>query len=77
MSNLVLSRKAGEEIVIGTDIRIRVLEIRGDKARIAIEAPRNVAVHRKEIAEAIAADNRKPSDPLLAPDHPDFGKDYA
>ena len=47
---LVLSRKEGEEIVIpALDVTIRLLEIRGDKARIGIEAPQHIAVHRLEV----------------------------
>ena len=56
---LVLSRKKNEEIIIGGNIRVVVVEIRGDKVRLGIEAPRDVSVHRKEIAEAIAAANRE------------------
>jgi carbon storage regulator len=48
---LVLSRKVGEEIVIGNDIRIKVLEIRGGKARIGIVAPEDIVVDRQEIHE--------------------------
>ena len=46
---LVLSRKTGERIVIADNIFIEVVEIRGDKARIGIVAPRDVPVHREEI----------------------------
>ncbi len=52
-SMLVLSRKTGEMIEIGGNITIVVTEIRGDKVRIAIDAPRDVTVHRKEVADAI------------------------
>jgi carbon storage regulator len=48
---LVLSRKAGEEVVIGNDIRIKVVEIQGGKVRIGIVAPEEVAVDRQEIHE--------------------------
>jgi carbon storage regulator len=50
---LVLSRKKDESILIGDNIKIMVLEIRGDKVRIGIEAPRETAVHRQEVFEAI------------------------
>lgn len=50
---LVLSRKKDEAIVIGDNIRIVIVEVRGDKVRIGIEAPKDVSVHRKEIYEAI------------------------
>lgn len=50
---LVLSRKKLESIQIRDDIVITVLDIRGDKVRIGIEAPADVIVHRQEVAEAI------------------------
>ena len=50
---LVLSRKKGESIVIGDDIVVTIVEVRGDKIRLGIEAPRDVPVHRKEIRDAI------------------------
>lgn len=50
---LVLSRKKGESIVIGDDIVLTIVEVRGDKIRLGIEAPREVPVHRKEIRDAI------------------------
>ena len=52
---LVLSRKLSEEIIIGGIVRVMVIEIRGDKVRLGIDAPKEVTVHRKEVAEAIAA----------------------
>lgn len=50
---LVLSRKKNESIVIDDRIVLTVVEIRGDKVRLGIEAPREVPVHRKEIYDAI------------------------
>jgi carbon storage regulator len=50
---LVLSRKKDEKIVIGDNITIMVIEIRGDKIRLGIDAPRDVTVHREEVYEAI------------------------
>jgi carbon storage regulator len=50
---LVLSRKKNESIVINNDIVITVVEIRGDKVRLGIEAPKDVPVHRQEVYEAI------------------------
>lgn len=52
---LVLSRKASEAIVINNEITLMVVEIRGDKVRLGIEAPKHVPVHRKEVHDAIAA----------------------
>jgi len=56
---LVLSRNKGEQIVIGSNILITVIEVRGDRVRIGIEAPRDVTVHRKEVADAIAREKPK------------------
>jgi|TARA_B100000809_G_scaffold194184_1_gene193338 carbon storage regulator len=50
---LVLSRKRDERIMIGDEISLLVVDIRGDKVRLGIEAPKDVAVHRKEVYEAI------------------------
>jgi carbon storage regulator len=50
---LVLSRKKNESIVIDNDIKIVVVEIRGDKVRLGVEAPREVPVHRREVYDAI------------------------
>jgi carbon storage regulator len=50
---LVLSRKKNESIVINNDITIVVVEIRGDKVRLGVEAPKEVPVHRQEVYEAI------------------------
>lgn len=52
-SMLVLSRKKNESIVINDDITIVVVEIRGDKVRLGVEAPKEVPVHRREVYEAI------------------------
>ena len=54
---LVLSRRKDESIFIGDDIEIFIVEIRGDKVRLGISAPRNVPVHRHEVYEAILRDN--------------------
>ena len=51
---LVLSRKKDESIVINNDITIVVVEIRGDKVRLGVEAPKEVPVHRREVYDAIA-----------------------
>ena len=56
---LVLSRQRDETIMIGDDIEITVVDIRGDKVRVGINAPSRVAVHRKEVYEAIRAENER------------------
>jgi len=50
---LVLSRKKNESIIINDNIVVRVIEIRGDKVRLGIEAPKDMPVHRHEVYEAI------------------------
>jgi carbon storage regulator len=54
---LVLSRKKNESIVINNDITIVVVEIRGDKVRLGVEAPKEVPVHRREVYDAIQRNN--------------------
>jgi carbon storage regulator len=54
---LVLSRKKNESIVINDDITIVVVEIRGDKVRLGVEAPKHVPVHRREVQDAIDRQN--------------------
>ena len=50
---IVIPRKSGEGIVIGEDIILRVIEVRGDKVRLGIEVPADASVHRREVYEAI------------------------
>lgn len=54
---LVLSRQRDESIIIGEHIVITVVDIRGDKVRLGIEAPKEVPVHRKEVYDAIQREN--------------------
>jgi len=58
---LVLSRKKNESIVINDSIVITVVEIRGDKVRLGIEAPREVPIHRSEVHAAIVAQANAPA----------------
>ena len=55
---LVLSRKKNESIVINDDIVITIVEIRGDKVRLGIEAPRDIPVHRREVLDAILREQK-------------------
>lgn len=57
---LVLSRKKNESIVINNDITIVVVEIRGDKVRLGVEAPKEVPVHRREVYDAIKRSESEP-----------------
>ena len=58
---LVLSRKKNESIIINDDITIVVVEIRGDKVRLGVEAPKEVPVHRNEVYEAIRRNQQQAS----------------
>lgn len=56
---LVLSRKKDEEIIIGDNIRLVVIEICGDKVRLGIDAPKEISVHRLEVYEAIKLEEKE------------------
>ena len=56
---LVLSRHRDESIMIGDDVVITVVDIRGDKVRLGIDAPQHIPVHRQEVYEAIKRENEK------------------
>lgn len=64
---LVLARKAGEKILIGSDIEVEVLEVRGDAVKLGISAPREVPVWRGELAQAVADANREALRPSALP----------
>src|SRR6202035_2976626 len=55
---LVLSRQRDETIMIGDDVEVTVVDIRGDKVRLGINAPKTIPVHRKEIYDQIRRENR-------------------
>jgi carbon storage regulator len=55
---LILSRKINEKIMIGDDVSVSIIEIRGDQARIGVDAPKNVKVYRQEVFDAIRAENK-------------------
>jgi carbon storage regulator len=56
---LVLSRQRDESIIIGDNVVVTIVDVRGDKVRLGIDAPREVSVHRREIYEAIQRENRQ------------------
>ena len=60
---LVLSRRVGESIVVGDDVTVTVLEVRGDVVRIGINAPRSIAVHREELLRELEAANKESASP--------------
>jgi len=68
---LVLSRHRDESIVIGDDIVITIVDIRGDKVRLGIDAPSDIPVHRQEVYDAMRRENRKaaqqPATPIKPP----------
>lgn len=60
---LVLSRRVGESVVVGDDVTITILEVRGDVVRVGIDAPRSVSVHRAELLAEVAASNQESAVP--------------
>ncbi|XVU24961.1 carbon storage regulator CsrA [Actinoplanes sp. CA-054009] len=60
---LVLTRRAGESVMIGDDVIITVLEARGDVIRLGIQAPRDVQVHREEVYRELRAANQEAASP--------------
>jgi carbon storage regulator len=70
---LVLSRHRDESIMIGDDVVVTIVDIRGDKVRLGIEAPQDIPVHRQEVYEAIQRENRKANE-VNPMDTRDLGK---
>ena len=63
---LVLSRQRDESIMIGDDVEVIIVDVRGDKVRLGITAPKNIPVHRREIYDAIQREKdgqEKPQEP--------------
>lgn len=58
---LVLARKVGQSIIIADNIVLTVIEVRGEQVRIGVDAPKSIAVHRKELLEQIRAENLRAS----------------
>ena len=67
---LVLSRHRDESIIIGDDVVITIVDIRGDKVRLGINAPQDIPVHRREVYEAIQRENLKAAKPKTADARP-------
>jgi len=59
---LVLTRKVNQSIIIGDEVEVVVLEVRGEQVRLGIRAPKNVSVHRKEIYEQIRDEGKSTSE---------------
>lgn len=60
---LVLSRRPGESVVLGEDVTITILEVRGDVVRVGIDAPRSLKVHRAELLEQLQEENQRAASP--------------
>jgi carbon storage regulator len=63
---LILTRRVGESIMIGDNVTVTVLGVKGNQVRIGVDAPKDVAVHREEIYEKIRAENGDDGDPAAA-----------
>ena len=59
---LILTRKLGEQIIIGDDITIKLLEVKGTQVKLGIKAPQDISIHRKEIYERIREENLRSSE---------------
>lgn len=68
---LVLSRQRDESIIIGDNIVITIVDIRGDKVRLGIQAPKEITVHRQEVYEAIKRESAQPKEPDSVSDSSD------
>ncbi|MBU2552332.1 MAG: carbon storage regulator CsrA [Proteobacteria bacterium] len=63
---LILTRKIGETIAIGDDVKVQVIDVKGKQVRLGIQAPTEMAVHREEVYERIREENRQAAS--LSPD---------
>lgn len=68
---LVLSRQRDESIIIGDNIVITIVDIRGDKVRLGIQAPKEITVHRQEVYDAIQRENAQTKEPDSVSDSSD------
>ena len=69
---LILSRKINERVVIGDDITISIIEVRGDQVRIGIDAPKKIKVFRQEVFDAIKEENKAASESVSVIPQLDF-----
>jgi carbon storage regulator len=65
---LVLSRKVGDAIMLGTDIEVKILEVHGTEIKLGIDAPKSVTILRKEICEGIKKQNKNAADVFVPKD---------
>ncbi|EQA45109.1 carbon storage regulator [Leptospira broomii serovar Hurstbridge str. 5399] len=65
---LVLARRTNESIIIGDDIEIVIVDIKGDQVKIGVKAPKEVSVHRAEVYREIQAENRKAAGTKIKPE---------
>jgi carbon storage regulator len=71
---LILSRKVNEKVVIGDNISVSIIEIRGDQVRIGIDAPKVIKVFRQEVFDAIMAENKAASASIAKIPQINFGE---
>jgi len=67
---LVLSRQKDESIMVGDNVEITIVDVRGDKVRLGINAPKNIAVHRREVYDAIQREKKDTSSEKEAVEKP-------
>ena len=70
---LILSRKVNEKVMIGDDITVSIIEVRGDQVRIGVDAPKSVKVFRREVFDAIKAENKAAAESTPLFPQLDFG----
>ncbi|MDR1238655.1 MAG: carbon storage regulator CsrA [Treponema sp.] len=70
---LILSRKVNEKIMIGDNVSVSVIEVRGDQVRLGVDAPRDVKVFRQEVFDAIMAENKAAAESTPVFPEMDFG----
>jgi carbon storage regulator len=65
---LVLTRKIGERVLIGDDIVVTILDVRGDGVRVGIDAPRGIRIQRDEVVQAVSEANQEATEAAATPD---------